>query len=102
MIASRLVEGLRTVFAETGTKAIVQGVGPMLQIMFTDRPVIRDFREFCAHVDRARFQRFARALFARGVYMSPSAALHSVVSLAHTEAHVAETLDAVRAIVADG
>ena len=101
-IASLLVEGLRDVFAETGTRAIVQGVGPMLQIMFTDRPAIRDFREFCAHVDRARFQRFARALFARGVYMSPSAALHSVVSLAHTEEHVAETLDAVRAVVADG
>jgi len=101
-IASRLVEALRAAFTETHTPAIVQAVGPMLQIMFTDRPAIRDFREFCAHVDRARFQRFARALFARGIYLSPSAALHSVVSLAHADEHVDATLEAVRAVLADG
>jgi len=101
-IASRLVEGLRAAFADTSTPAIVQAVGPMLQIMFTDRPAIRDFRQFCAHVDRVRFQRFARALFAHGVYMSPSAALHSVVSLAHADEHVDRTLAAVRAVLADG
>ncbi len=101
-IASRLVEGLRAVFAATKTPAIVQAVGPMLQIMFTDRPAIRDLREFCAHVDRARFQQFVRALFAHGIYMSPSAALHSVVSLAHADEHVDATLEAVRAVLTRG
>jgi len=101
-LASRLVEGLRGVFARTRTPAIVQAVGPMLQIMFTDQPAIRDYRAFCAHVDRARFQRFARALFAHGIYMSPSAALHSVVSLAHADAHVDQTLEAVGAVLTDG
>jgi glutamate-1-semialdehyde 2,1-aminomutase len=101
-IGELLVGGLRKVFEETGTRAIVQHVGPMLQIMFTDRPAIRDFREFCAHVDRAKYRAFAWALFEHGVYMSPSAALHSVASLAHTEEDVAFTLDAVRKVLADG
>jgi len=101
-VADALVAGLRAVFAETNTPAIVQQAGPMLQIFFTDRPAIRDYREFCAHVDRGRFQRFAWALFRHGVYMSPSAALHSVVSLAHTDEHVAATLDAVRQALTDG
>ncbi|MBN1484336.1 MAG: aspartate aminotransferase family protein [Chloroflexia bacterium] len=94
-LAEHLCGGLRDLFAQTGTAAIVQHVGPMLQIMFTDRLAIRDYREFCAHVDRARYQRFAWALFEQGVYMTPSAALHSVVTLAHTEEDVQRTLQAV-------
>jgi glutamate-1-semialdehyde 2,1-aminomutase len=95
-IGEKLCQGLRNLFAETGTRAIVQNVGPMLQIMFTDQPAIRDYREFCAYVDRAKYQRFAWALFEYGVYMTPSAALHSVVSLAHTDEDVEVTLEAVR------
>ncbi|MFQ6038871.1 MAG: aminotransferase class III-fold pyridoxal phosphate-dependent enzyme, partial [Candidatus Aminicenantales bacterium] len=95
-IGEQLCSGLREVFAQKGVPAIVQNVGPMFQIMFTEHEAIRDYREFCAHVDRAKFQRFALGLFEKGVYISPSAALHSVVSLAHTEEDVAFTLDAVR------
>lgn len=101
-IGEALAAGLRTVFEETGTHAIVQGVGPMLQIMFTDRPAIRDYREFCEHVDRAAYRRFALAMFPHGVYMSPSAALHSVASLAHTDDDVARTLNAARKVLGDG
>jgi glutamate-1-semialdehyde 2,1-aminomutase len=71
----------------------------MLQVFFTDRPAITDFREFCAHVDRGRYQRFALSLFEHGVYMTPSSALHSVASLAHTEEDVAETVAAVRTVL---
>jgi glutamate-1-semialdehyde 2,1-aminomutase len=100
-IGEKLCEGLRVLFAETRTPAIVQNVGPMLQIMFTDRPVIHDYREFCAHVDRARYQEFALALFKYGVYVSPSACLHSIVSLAHTDEDVEFTLDAARKALVD-
>jgi len=100
-IGERLSQGLRDLFAETGTKAIVQNVGPMLQIMFTDRPAIRDYREFCAHVDPWKFRRFAHALFRHGVYMSPSAALHSVASAVHTEEDVAFTIEAARKALED-
>jgi glutamate-1-semialdehyde 2,1-aminomutase len=100
-IGEMLCQGLRDLFAETGTAAMVQNVGPMLQIMFSQRPAIRDYREFCAYVDRAKYQKFALALFKYGVYMTPSAALHSVVSLAHTDEDVALTLDAARQALAD-
>jgi glutamate-1-semialdehyde 2,1-aminomutase len=72
----------------------VQNVGPMFQIMFTDREAIHDYREFCQYVDRAAFQKFVLSLFPYGVYASPSAALHSIVTLAHTEADVDLTLAA--------
>jgi glutamate-1-semialdehyde 2,1-aminomutase len=101
-IGEQLGAGLREVFAETRTPAIVQQVGPMLQIMFTDRPAIRDYREFCAHVDREAYRRLAWRLFRAGIYMSPSAALHSVASLAHTDENVRCTVDAVRKALRHG
>ena len=93
-ISERLCSGLRELFGKKGRKAIVQNVGPMLQIMFTDRPAIRDYREFCQFVDRAAFQKFVWSLFPLGIYASPSAALHSIVTLAHTEQDVDQTLEA--------
>lgn len=101
-IGEQLAAGLNTVFRETGTRAIAQGVGPMLQFLFTDRPAIHDYREFCACVDRGKYRRLALSLFDHGVYMSPSAALHSVSSLAHTEDDVAFTVDAVKKVLIHG
>ena len=94
-IAERLCAGLREVFKKKGRAVIVQNVGPMLQMMFTDRPAIRDYRDFCQYVDRAAFQKFILSLFQFGVYASPSAALHSIVTLAHSDEDVDFTLEAV-------
>jgi glutamate-1-semialdehyde 2,1-aminomutase len=93
-ISERLCNGLRKLFHANGCAAIVQNVGPMLQIIFTERPAIRDYREFCQYVDRAAFQKFVLSLFPFGVYASPSASLHSIATLAHTEDDVALTLEA--------
>jgi glutamate-1-semialdehyde 2,1-aminomutase len=102
-IAEKLCSGLREVCRKKGRKAIVQNVGPMLQLFFTDQPAIRDYREFCQHVDRAAFQKFVLSLFPLGVYASPSAALHSIVTLAHTEQDVEQTLEAAgKALEASG
>jgi glutamate-1-semialdehyde 2,1-aminomutase len=93
-VAERLVEGYRYLFRKKGIAAIVQNVGPMFQLMFTKQPAIRDYREFCQHVDRAAFQKFVLSLFEFGMYASPSAALHSIVTLAHTDEDVERTLEA--------
>ena len=93
-IADRLCAGLDQLFYRHQVPAIVQRVGPMLQIMFTQRPAIRDYREFCELVDREAYRRFVKSLFEFGVYTTPSAALHSIVTLAHTEADVDFTLEA--------
>jgi glutamate-1-semialdehyde 2,1-aminomutase len=100
-IGSLMQDGLNRLFRERQVPAIAQGVGPMFQVLFTDRDRIRDYREYCAHVDRKHWQRLAWALFRHGVYMSPSAGLHSVASLAHTEADVAATLEAMRKALDD-
>jgi glutamate-1-semialdehyde 2,1-aminomutase len=93
-LAEKLCSGLREVFPKKGRAAIVQNVGPMFQVMFTDQAAIRDYRDFCRYVDRAAFQKFVLSLFPFGVYASPSAALHSIVTLAHTKQDVDQTLEA--------
>src|SRR5438309_1512435 len=75
-ISEKLCSGLRQLLQKKGRAAIVQNVGPMLQIMFTDRPAIRDYLDFCQHVDRAAFQKFVPSLFAFGVSASPSSTWH--------------------------
>jgi glutamate-1-semialdehyde 2,1-aminomutase len=94
-VSERFCNGLRELFRAKGQAAIVQNSGPMLQIMFTNRPAIRDYREFCQYVDRGAFQKFVMSLFQFGAYASPSASLHSIVTLAHTEEDVDLTLTAV-------
>jgi glutamate-1-semialdehyde 2,1-aminomutase len=93
-LANRLCTALRELLPKKGRAAIVENVGPMFQIMFTEQTAIRDYREFCQFVDRAAFQKFVLSLFPLGVYASPSAALHSIVTLAHTEEDVDRTIEA--------
>jgi len=93
-IAEQLCTGLSDLFRQRGRSVLVQRVGPMFQLMFTDQPAIRDYREFCQFVNRAAFQKFVLSLFPFGVYASPSASLHSIVTLAHTDQDVERTLEA--------
>jgi glutamate-1-semialdehyde 2,1-aminomutase len=93
-IAERLCKGYRELFRKKGRAVVVQNVGPMFQLMFTDEAAIRDYREFCQFANRAAFQKFVLSLFPFGVYASPSAALHSIVTLAHTDQDVEFTLEA--------
>jgi glutamate-1-semialdehyde 2,1-aminomutase len=93
-IAERLCTGYKELFQKKRRAVVVQNVGPMFQLMFTDQPAIRDYRAFCQFVDRAAFQKFVLSLFPFGVYASPSAALHSIVTLAHTDQDVDLTLEA--------
>ena len=104
-LAKQLVEGLREAIADAGTAALVQNVGPMLQVFFLapgseDVDAIRDARDFSSHVDRERFRAFAHALFEEGVYLSPSTALHSVLTTVHTQADVERVVHAARAALA--
>ena len=104
-LADRLVAGLREAIAETQTPALVQHVGPMLQLFFLrpgheDTAAVHDPRDFERAVDPDRFRTFAHDLFARGVYLSPAAALHSVLATAHTEAQIDHVVEAARDVLA--
>jgi glutamate-1-semialdehyde 2,1-aminomutase len=95
------ITGLRDLFRRRRIKAIVQGVGPMFQIYFTERDAIYDYRDYCKYVDTACYSSFVHALLERGIYMTPSNGLHWIISTAHTEADVAALLEAADQSCAD-
>ena len=75
-------------------KLVVQGLNSMFQMFFTDVNEITDARDFSAHVNRVKFRDFALKLMDKGIYMSPSATLHSLSSIVHTEEDIAITATA--------
>jgi glutamate-1-semialdehyde 2,1-aminomutase len=92
--AEVLCDGLTQIFERRHVPAIVQRAGPIFQVLFTQQEAIHNYREYCAHVDRAAYQRFVWKLFEHGIYMTPAATLHSIATLAHSKEDVAFTLDA--------
>ena len=76
-------------------KLVVQGLNSMFQMFFTDVNEITDARDFSAHVNRVKFRDFALKLMDKGIYMSPSATLHSLSSIVHTEEDIAITATAI-------
>ena len=93
-LADELTSGITELFRRKRTPAIVQRVGPMFQILFTEESAIWDCRQYCARVDRGKYQRLSIKLFEHGIYTSPAATLHSIVTAAHTREDVAQTLTA--------
>jgi glutamate-1-semialdehyde 2,1-aminomutase len=100
-VGDSAIRGLREVFRRHKVKAIVQGFGPMFQIYFTERDAIHDYRDYCAHVDAARYSRFVHLLLELGIYMTPSNGLHWIISTAHTDADVAALVGAADQACAD-
>jgi glutamate-1-semialdehyde 2,1-aminomutase len=89
----RLARGLAGAFEAAAIPALVQGVGPMLQVLplrpgHDDAGAINDMRDFCTHTDPALYRRFVHELFELGVYASPALLLHMIVSTAHTDADI--------------
>jgi len=97
-IADRLRHGLVEVLADTGTPATVVGVGPVLQVWFSDHP-IRNYRDAARYARHDLFRLWWEGMLDRGVLFHPGAFENLFVSFAHTEQDVNETLAAARETV---
>ena len=83
-IASRLYNGLETIFSQQGLPHFGQRVGAMFTLFFTAGPV-SDYAS-ASQSDTEMFARFYRGMLKRGVYLAPSQFEATMVSLAHEEA----------------
>jgi glutamate-1-semialdehyde 2,1-aminomutase len=93
----RLRQGLQEVLRSAGHQAVCQGVGPLLQIYFTDgAEKIVDYRSAVQHVDFEKFSRFQGALQDRGVYIHPDPLECFYICTAHSDADIEETIGAAR------
>jgi glutamate-1-semialdehyde 2,1-aminomutase len=76
-------------------QADVVGVGPVLQVWFTDHP-IRNYREAARHARHDLFRLWWEGMLDRGVLFHPGAFENLFVSFAHTEADIDQTLAAAK------
>jgi glutamate-1-semialdehyde 2,1-aminomutase len=85
--------GLRERFAAAGIPVQVQGLGPVFQVWFADRP-IRSWREADAHARTGAFRAFWEEMVLRDVLFHPSPFENLFISTAHEDTHIEATLAA--------
>ena len=98
--AETLAAGLREAAAVAGVPLVVNQVGSMFGLFFTDAGAVTNFHQVMA-CDTARFNRFFHALLSRGVYLAPAAYEAGFVSTAHGPAEIGQTLAAAAAALGE-
>ncbi|MBN8758968.1 MAG: glutamate-1-semialdehyde-2,1-aminomutase [Thiobacillus sp. 65-69] len=91
-----LCDGLNAAAKAAGKTFCADSVGGMFGLYFAPRPPA-GFADVMAS-DRETFNRFFHAMLDRGVYLAPSAFEAGFVSTAHSDADIAATVDAARAV----
>jgi glutamate-1-semialdehyde 2,1-aminomutase len=87
-----LANGLKAAAARAGVPAIVNRVGSMLTVFFTDSPVV-DWAT-ASRSSRERHAAFFHAMLERGVYLPPAQFEAMFLSAAHSESDVRSVCEA--------
>ncbi len=94
-ITERFAAGLREAASEAGRRALlVQSVPGLLTPFFTSASAVTNYAE-AQQTDQEAYGAFCRALLARGVYPPPSQFEAWFPSLAHTDADVDRSVEAI-------
>jgi glutamate-1-semialdehyde 2,1-aminomutase len=96
---AKLQSGLESILKEKGVPGVVQRVGSMFTLFFTDRSAVHSWDD-AKTCDTARFGRYHEAMLSRGIYLPPSQFEAAFVSAAHGERELDRTLTAARAAIA--
>lgn len=89
-----LKDGLQGVLHESGRPFVINQMGSMISVHFSDKPVV-DFASAAA-ADNACFNRYFHALLDRGMYLPPSAYESWFLSHALTKEDLDKTIEATR------
>ena len=90
--AESLQRRLQSAADEANIPVVIQGVGPLFQIHFADRP-LHNYREVATYCRTEEYSRFWRRMLERGVYFNPMQQECWFVSSAHTEEDVRATVE---------
>jgi glutamate-1-semialdehyde 2,1-aminomutase len=90
-----LHDGLDKVLKDSGSPYVINQLGSMISIHFSQQPVV-DFSSAAA-ADNSKFNRFFHAMLNRGIYLPPSAFETWFLSGALSKKDMDDTIDAARA-----
>ncbi|MBF0428736.1 MAG: glutamate-1-semialdehyde 2,1-aminomutase [Magnetococcales bacterium] len=91
--SEKLMDGVAEVMRSAGIPCLVNHVGSMFGLFFTEAKVVENFSDVSA-CDIGRFNRWFHGMLQEGIYLAPSAFEAGFVSLAHDEALIEQTIAA--------
>jgi glutamate-1-semialdehyde 2,1-aminomutase len=92
----KLMEGIRAAAKETGQNVLVQGIGPMFHVGFTEAKKVKDLRD-CFTYDKAKYADFSFRMQEKGIRLIGRGLWY--ISGAHTEAEIDQCITAVREVL---
>ena len=92
---TQLAEGLLEAAQEENIPFVVNHVGGMFGLFFTDAETVTCYQDVMK-CDVERFKKFFHLMLEEGVYLAPSAFEAGFMSLAHTQEDIQRTIDAAR------
>jgi glutamate-1-semialdehyde 2,1-aminomutase len=90
--SAQLEDGFRENLQELGLPFVINRVGSMFTLFFTDRPVTG--YQSAKTADTAKFSRYFNAMLEQGIYLPPSQFEAAFISTAHTERLIEKTIKA--------
>jgi len=99
-LTEMLAEGLLHAAQEEGIPLVINNVGGMFGLFFTDAPSVTCYSDVMA-CDVERFKRFFHLMLEQGIYLAPSAFEAGFMSVAHSPDDIQRTIDAARAAFAE-
>lgn len=92
-LTEKLCQGLKAAADKHGVPFVVNQVGGMFGIFFTEQPQVTSYAEVM-QCDTEKFKVFFHKMLDQGVYLAPSAFEAGFMSLAHSEQDIEKTLAA--------
>ena len=93
--AAKLEHGLKQVAKDTGIPILINRVGSMFTMFFTNEKSVNSFDDVMK-CDTERFSKFFKLSLDKGVYIAPSQFEAGFVSLAHTDEDIEKTIEAAK------
>ena len=92
-LTDMLADGLCEKAREAGIPFMVNHVGGMFGLFFTDAPAVTCYQDVM-NCDVERFKKFFHLMLQQGIYLAPSAFEAGFMSVAHSDEDIRKTIDA--------
>lgn len=91
--AAKLEIGLKENLQKTGTKAVINRVGSLMTLFFTDLDKIESFEDVMKS-DQVKYAKYFRLALESGIYLAPSQFEAAFISNAHSDEDIEKTIEA--------
>jgi len=88
----KLIDGLRKAALKNNVKILIQGLGSVFYLSFTNTDSIKNYRDHANNVDFEKYKEFSKLMLINGVRLSQNGRWH--MSSAHSDEDIKKTIDA--------